>query len=116
MKKFLLILFLSLNGFIFSQDRDASFPGGIDHLKNIIISKINLDSLGNNYENSIVKLFFTIKKNGKVKEISCNYDDEKTKAEFLRASQTINKKWHPAIKNGKKINSTVIISFPIVFE
>lgn len=112
-----LILFISLFfcGFIFSQNKKAEFIGGEKQLKKLIYSKINYDSTGID-ENTIIELIFKIDKKGKVKNIDCKSFYPEAKKEFLNSAKQIKQKWKPAIENGKKVDSEVVISFPIVFE
>ena len=95
MKQFIFLFVLIFSGFLFSQDRNAEFFGGEKQLKKLIYSKINFDSTGID-ENTTVELIFKI--------------------EFLKAAKQIKQKWKHAIKNGKKVDSEVVASFPVVFE
>lgn len=115
MKKLILFFTLILSGFIFSQDRKAEFIEGEKQLKKLIYSKINYNSTGID-ENTTVELIFKIDKKGKVKNIDCKSFYPEAKTEFLKAAKQINQNWKPAIKNGKKVDSEVVVSFPVVFE
>lgn len=84
-------------------------------MKKLIYSKINFDSNGID-EITTVELIFKIDKKGKVKNIDCKSFYPEAKTEFLKAAKQINQKWKPAIKNGKKVYSEVVVSFPAVFE
>ena len=57
-----------------------------------------------------------IDKKGKVKNIDCKSFYPEAKTEFLKAAKQINQNWKLAIKNGKKVDSEVVVSFPVVFE
>lgn len=114
MKKFLIILLLILNGIAFAQSRDAEFEGGTKHLKKMILSKISLDSIDAE-NNTFVKLTFKIDRKGHVIAMNCESDYPKTEIEFLRAAKQVKQKWKPALKNGKRIESEVKLSFPITF-
>lgn len=115
MKQFIFLFVLIFSGFLFSQDRNAEFFGGEKQLKKLIYSKINFDSNGID-EITTVELIFKIDKKGKVKNIDCKSFYPEAKTEFLKAEKQINHKWKPAIKNGKKVDSEVVVSFPVVFE
>lgn len=115
MKKLIVIFTIIFSGFVFSQNKQAEFSGGEKQLKKLIYSKINFDSTGID-ENTTVELIFKVDKKGKVKNIDCKSFYPEAKTEFLKAAKQINQKWNPAIKNGKKVDSEVMVSFPIVFE
>lgn len=115
MRKLILLFTLIFSGFVFSQNKQAEFFGGEKQLKKLIYSKINFDSTGID-ENTTVELIFKINKKGKVKNIDCKSFYPEAKTEFLKAAKQINQKWKPAIKNGKKVDSEVVASFPVVFE
>lgn len=115
MKKRFLLFSLFLSGFLFSQDKSAEFIGGEKQLKKLILSKINYDSTGID-ENTTVELIFKINKNGKVKNIDCKSFYPDAKKEFLKVAKQIKQKWKPATENGKKVDSEVVVSFPVVFE
>ena len=115
MKRFLIIFFLILNGIAFAQSRDAEFEGGTKQLKKIILTKINLDSIDVD-ENTVVKLTFKIDRQGRVVVINCESDYPKTKIEFIRVATEIKQKWKPAIKNGKRVDSEIMLSIPMIFE
>ena len=115
MKQFIFLFVLIFSGFLFSQVRNSEFIGGEKQLKKLIYSKINFDSTGID-ENTTVELIFKINKKGKVKNIDCKSFYPEAKTEFLKAAKQINHKWKPAIKNGKKVDSEVVVSFPVVFE
>lgn len=51
-----------------------------------------------------------------MKNIDCKSFYPEAKTEFLKAAKQINQKWKPAIKNGKKVDLEVVVSFPVVFE
>lgn len=115
MKKLILFFTLILSGFIFSQDRKAEFIEGEKQLKKLIYSKISVDSLDID-EDTVIKLIYKIDKKGKVKNIDCESFYPEAKKEFLKAAKQINQKWKPAIKNGEKVDSEVVVYFPVVFE
>ena len=115
MKKLIVIFTIIFSGFVFGQNKQAEFFGGEKQLKKLIYSKINFDSTGID-EDTTVELIFKIDKKGKVKNIDCKSFYPEAKTEFLKAAKQINQKWKPAIKNGKKVDSEVVVSFPVVFE
>lgn len=63
-----------------------------------------------------MKLTFKIDRKGHVVAINCESDYPKTEIEFIKVAKEIKQKWKPALKNGKKIDSEVKISFPMIFE
>ena len=115
MKKIIVFISFIFSGFVFGQNKQAEFFGGEKQLKKLIYSKINFDSAGID-ENTTVELIFKIDKKGKVKNIDCKSFYPEAKTEFIKAAKQINQKWKPAIKNGKKVDSEVVVSFPVVFE
>ena len=115
MRKLILLFTLIFSGFLFSQVRNSEFIGGEKQLKKLIYSKINYNSTGID-EDTTVELIFKIDKKGKLKNIDCKSFYSEAKTEFLKAAKQINQKWKPAIKNGKKVDSEVVVTFPVVFE
>ncbi len=115
MRKLILLFTLIFSGFVFGQNKQAEFFGGEKQLKKLIYSKINFDSIGVD-EDTVIKLIFKIDNKGNVKNIDCKSFYPEAKTEFLKAAKQINQKWSPAIKNGKKVDSEVVVSFPVVFE
>ncbi len=51
-----------------------------------------------------------------MKNIFCKSFYPEAKTEFLKAAKQINQNWNPAIKNGEKVDSEVVVTFPVVFE
>ncbi len=51
-----------------------------------------------------------------MKNIDCKSFYPEAKTEFLKTAKQINQNMKPAIKNGKKVDSEVVVSFPVVFE
>lgn len=115
MKKLILLFTIIFSGFVFGQNSKAEFIGGEEQLKKLMYSKINFDSTGID-ENTIIEVVFKIDKQGKVKNIDCKSFYPEAKTEFLKVVKQIKQKWKPAIENGKKVDSEVLVSFPVVFE
>jgi len=114
-RKIIIVFSIIFSGLAFSQNKQAEFFGGEKQLKKLIYSKINFDSTGID-ENTIIELIFKIDKKGKVKNIDCKSFYPEAKTEFLKAAKQIKQKWKPATENGKKVDSEIVVSFPVVFE
>ena len=115
MKQFIFLFVLIFDKFLFNQIRNSEIIGGEKQLKKLIYFKINYNSTGID-ENTTEELIFKIDKKGKIKNVDCKSFYPEAKTEFLKAEKQINQNWKPAIKNGKKVDSEVVVSFPVVFE
>lgn len=95
-----------------TEDKVAQFPGGTEKMNEWI--KENLRTPEKNVRYGIVKIEFTVKKNGKCANFiikkGINEDMDLAAVECLQGMPL----WEPAVKEGKKINSTVII--PVKFS
>ncbi len=93
-------------------DRKASFPGGMEKMNEWI--KANLRTPNENVRFGIVRVEFTVKKNGKLANFvvkkGINKDMDFTAVECLQGMPT----WNPAIEQGKKVSQVVTI--PVQFS
>lgn len=97
---------------IHSDDKKAQFPGGTEKMNAWI--KENLRFPKENVRYGIVRVEFTVKKNGKCTGFTVtkgiNEDMNFSAVECLQGMPV----WEPAVKEGKKVNSVVVI--PVKFS
>ena len=91
-----------------TTDQAAQFPGGEAKMNAWI--KENLRFPEKNVRYGIVRVVLTVKKNGKCADFTIkkgiNEDMDIAAIECLEGMPF----WEPAVKDGKKVNSTVVIS------
>ncbi|MBL4710754.1 MAG: TonB family protein [Flavobacteriales bacterium] len=94
------------------EDKKAQFPGGKEKMNEWI--KDNLRTPKENIRYGIVRIEFTVKKNGRCTNYTIkkglNEDMDFSAVECLQGMPI----WEPAIKDGKKVNSIVVI--PVKFS
>ena len=95
-----------------TEDKEAQFPGGKEKMQQWI--KENLRFPQENIRYGIVRIEVTIKKSGKptgfVVKKGINEDMDLSAVECLQGMPY----WEPAVQDGKKVNSVVII--PVKFS
>ena len=96
---------------VHGKDKEAQFPGGKEKMNSWIQENLRMPT--ENLRYGIVRVEFTVKKNGKCTDFeivkSINDEMDFSATECLSGMPD----WEPAVQHGKKVNSKVTI--PVKF-